>query len=495
MARAVGIEISATHVRAVTLASSYRQNGIENTAEVELTSGLSVREALQAVVRPLLGHGESIAVCMSGVGSYMLRVELPATALRQIEQVVPFELEARVPVDIEDLVQDFVLNRDKGPSEALSVLIAAAPIRNVRKVLDDCREVLGKEAERVGCGPLPLANLVPHLTKNFMDDPATVILDLGEKSSDILILQYGRPAFARTISQGVEKLPASADALVAAIKQSLMGWVSQTDRAVTAVYITGAGATMAGAESFLSQQLELAVLPLPPLNVSKAPEQTWESLARYSKALGVALGLGTRPIDPDLRAGPLSYQRGYAYFKEKAPLLSGLITAVFISVLFSNWATLRSLDREQKALTDQLEASTLQTLGKAATDPNEAQELLARRKSQEESDPMPHMDAFDVLVALSKAVPDKITHDIDEFDMQREHVKMSGIVGTAEEAQMIASNLKEQKCFQEVRLSKVVQVVNSDKQKYGLEWDVRCPEDEKTKPKKKKAEETAGGAR
>jgi len=275
----------------------------------------------------------------------------------------------------------------------------------------------------------------------------------------------------------------------------LLAWISQTDRAVSAIYVTGIGATMPGAESFLSQRLEVAVLPLPQLQVGKPADQSSESISRYSKAIGIALGLGVRPMDPDLRAGSLSYQRGYAFLKEKAPLLTGLVAAIFISFLFANWATLRSLDREQKVLTEQLEASSQQILGKAATDPAEALELLARRKAQEESDPMPHMDAFDVLVALSKAIPDKIEHDVEEFDMQREHIKMTGIVGTAEEAQMIASNLKELRCFQDVRLSKVVQVVNSDKQKYGLEWDVRCPEDETTKTKKKKSDDSAGGDR
>jgi general secretion pathway protein L len=134
-------------------------------------------------------------------------------------------------------------------------------------------------------------------------------------------------------------------------------------------------------------------------------------------------------------------------------------------------------------------------LVKAITDTAEARELLLKRKGLEESDPMPHMDAFDVLVAISNAIPSTITHDIDEFDMQREHAKMVGIVGIAAEAQQIASKLKEQRCFQDVRLSKVVQVVNSDRQKYGLEWDVRCPEDEVSKSKKKKPEESAGGVR
>ena len=162
MARAVGIEISATHVRAVWVVSSYRHNGIEKTVEVELNQAVDVREALASVIRPMLSHGESVALGISGLGAYLLRVELPATALRQIEQVVPFELEARVPVDIDELVHDFVLNRDKGTIDTISVLIAAAPLRIVRKAIEDCREVLGKEAERVGCGPLPLVNLKPY---------------------------------------------------------------------------------------------------------------------------------------------------------------------------------------------------------------------------------------------------------------------------------------------------------------------------------------------
>ncbi len=322
-----------------------------------------------------------------------------------------------------------------------------------------------------------------------------MILDLGEDCSDVLIIQQGRPAFARTIAQGIKNLPHSADALVAGIRQSLIGWLSQTDLAVSKIYLTGIGASMAGAESFLSQRLDVAVLPLPKLDVTYSPDATWESLSRFSKAMGIALGLGVRPNDPDLRSGPLSYQRGYAFLKEKAPLFAGLLTAMFISIVFANWASLRSLNREQRVLTDELELASQQILGKSITEPSEAQELLARRKALEESDPMPHMDAFDVLVAISNAIPDTIIHDIDEFDMQREHVKMSGIVGLAEEAQQIATKLKDQRCFQDVRLAKVVQVVNSDRQKYGLEWDVRCPEDEVSKTKKKKTDESGGGAR
>jgi general secretion pathway protein L len=495
MARAIGIDISTTHLRAVTVVSSYRNNVIERTAEVDLRESPDLREALTAAVVPMIGHGESIAVTISGVGSYLLRIELPATALRQIEQIVPFELEARVPVDVEELVHDFTVNRERGESEAISVLVAAAHVTKVRSFIDDCRASLGKEVERVGCGPLPLSNLIPYLPRDFSDDRATAILDLGEKCSDLIIMQQGRPAFARTISHGVDDLPASAEVLAASIHQTICSWVAQTDRVLSTLYLTGIGANVVGAESYLSQHLEISVLPLPKPSLSLSGDTTWESTMPYSKAIGVALGLGIRPLDPDLRSGPLAYQRGYAFLKEKAPLLAGLVTAMFISFLFASWAGLRSLNKEQVALKEELENVSQQVLGKALADPSEAHELLTKQKSLEESDPMPHMDAFDVIVAVSSAIPDTIMHDIEEFDMQREHVKMTGIVSTAEDAQQVASKLKEQRCFQEVKLSKVVQVVNSDRQKYGLEWDVRCPEDDQSKAKKKKPEESAGGAR
>ena len=383
MARAVGIEISTTHVRAVTVVSSYRHNGIERAAEVELNQTLDLSEALAVVVRPMLGRGESVAIGIPGIGAYLIRVELPATALRQIEQIVPFELEARVPVDIEDLVHDFVLNRGKGGADTINVVIAAAPLQRVRKIIEDCRSTLGKEAERVGCGSLPLANLVPYLPRSFTDDPATMILDLGERSSDILMVQHGRPAFARTISQGIESLPLSVEALAAAIRQSIMAWVSQTDYAVSKVYLTGIGATMAGAESFLSQRLEVAVLPLPKLDVSYLSEGDWESFSRYTKALGVALGLGARPNDPDLRSGSLLYQRGYAFLKEKAPLFAGLVAAMFISFLSASWGGLRSLNREQRVISDALETTSQQILGNATTDPIRGTTTSRRRKSLE----------------------------------------------------------------------------------------------------------------
>lgn len=489
MARLVGIEISATHVRAVTLVTSYRRTLVERMVEVDRGQTPELGEAVKLAAAGMVTHGESAAIALDGAMGYVQRIELPKTALRQLDQVVPFELESRVPVDFDELVHDYLMLRRQKKDDHVRLLAAAAPIERVRSVIEACRTALGRDVERVGCGALPLANLLGLLGDVGQGDAPVAIVDMGLRRIDVLVVQSGEAVFARTTSTGVGQLPEGARHIAASIRQTLLAFQAVGGDAVSTVYLTGEGAHVSGAEAYLSTEMRLPVLPVPmPVGFDVA-ESERHGLPRFTKAIAVALGLGSRPRDPDLRQGPLGFQRGYAFLKEKAPVLSGLVTAIGISFAFAAGAESRALTKQQEALVIELGQVTKAVLGEEATDVETAKELLQKRRALDESDPMPHMDAFDVLVEISNAIPPAIIHDIEEFDMQREHVKLTGIVGSASEAQEIASRLKEHKCFQEQRLGKVTQVVNSDRQKYGLEWDVRCPDDQSSKTSKKKSDE------
>jgi general secretion pathway protein L len=65
-------------------------------------------------------------------------------------------------------------------------------------------------------------------------------------------------------------------------------------------------------------------------------------------------------------------------------------------------------------------------------------------------------------------------------------VKLHGVVGSAEEAQNVATEIGKHRCVSNAKIGKITQVVNSDRQKYVLEYDLKCPEDQ---PKKKKKPE------
>jgi general secretion pathway protein L len=210
-------------------------------------------------------------------------------------------------------------------------------------------------------------------------------------------------------------------------------------------------------------------------------------LPRHAKAIGLALGAAGRGHDLDLRRGPLAFARGFSFLKEKAPLLVGLAGSVAVSFLFAMWAELRALGKDLESATAELERTTLAAFEKATADPNEAGELLEAAKNKAESDPMPHMDAFDVMVEISKAIPTSVTHDIEELDMQRGHVRMSAVVGTTADASLVRDKISETPCVADAKIQKVTQVVNGTKQKYVLEYDVRCPEDTPAAAKKKPA--------
>jgi general secretion pathway protein L len=487
MSRLIGIDIRATHVRAVLLQASYKRLSVLRMAEVDLASVETLEQALQACVLPLLQKGDMVATAIEGDAAFIHRIKLPATAHKQLAEVLPFELEAQVPVDLEELVYDYRVLKRPTPAAPFIAFVAAARIEYVRARIALIAAALGQEPERVGCGPLPLANLAALAPT--LDGPGPIALvDLGGTRTEVVLLANGEQVFARTLSRGVGGLPDTAPALAAELRQTVAAWASQGGEAVQAAYLLGGGAEAPGAADYLSFEVGIPIAPQPALALDGLTPDDVARLPRFSKAIALAIGLLGRPRDLDLRRGPLAFQRGYGFLKDKAPILVGLVAAVFISFLFSTWAELRSLSEQNEVLGRALTVLSKEALGAQAADAPTAREALTKALAQDGADPMPQMDAFGVIVAISNAIPMSMTHDIEEFDMGRGHVKINGVVGSTADAQAISTELGKDSCFDNVKISKISQVVNSDRQKYVLEFGVKCPGDASSKKTKKKSE-------
>ena len=83
---------------------------------------------------------------------------------------------------------------------------------------------------------------------------------------------------------------------------------------------------------------------------SRPTRQPAEALPWFAKAIGLALGLGPRPLDLDLRKGPLAFERGFAWVRDKIPVLAGLAMVVLVSFFFSAWAQLHGTSLDQDTL-------------------------------------------------------------------------------------------------------------------------------------------------
>lgn len=492
MAGFVGIDIGKTHVRAVSIGVGYKRLSLGKLEEVALDAVESLERAIQLVCAPLLEHADGVAVAIDGDQCFIQRITIPATAQKRLEEVLPFEIEAQVPVDIDELVFDHRSLRRKSSSDPVVVMTAAARIDAVRARIDLLKSAIARQPDRVGCGPLALANLASVVSPLRGPGPFALV-DLGAERTEVTVLVQGEAVFVRTLSQGVGGLPQTAGALASELRQTLLSAAVAVGGDLQAAYLLGGGSGATGAAEYLAYEVGVPVTPLPALELEGVTPEQAERLPRFAKALALALGASGRSRDVNLRQGPLAYQRGFGFLKEKLPVLSGLGAAIAISFVFSNWAQMRALEREHELLASQLAAVSHEVLGEEVTEAEAAGEALTKAQATEEADPMPTVDGFDIIVELSKVIPTSMVHDIEEFDMQRSKVKVTGVVGSTADAQTIATEIGKHPCVKDPKIAKITQQVGTEKQKYVLEIDVRCGEDKKpSSTTKEKQGEDAG---
>jgi general secretion pathway protein L len=496
MAGYVGIDIGRTHVRAAILSVGYKRLSLGRLEEVALDAVESLDRAVQIVAAPLLEHADALAVAINGDHCFMHRIAIPATASKRLEEVLPFEIEAQVPVDIDELVYDYRTLRRRDAKDPVVVMTAAARIEAVRARIDLISGALSRQPDRVGCGPLSLANLAAVVSPLRGPGPFALV-DLGAERTEVTVLEHGEAVFVRTLSQGVAGLPGTAAALASELRQTFLSAAVSLGSDLQAAYLIGGGSAAHGAAEYLAYEAGVPITPLPALELEGISEDRAGNVPRFAKAIALALGASGRGRDVNLRRGPLEFQRGFGFLKEKLPVLSGLGAAIAISFVFSNWAEMRALDREHEMLSAQLGALAHEVLGEPVTDAESATEALSRAQASEEADPLPQIDAFDMMVKLSEVIPSPVVHDIEEFDMQRGHLKVAGVVGSTADAQNIATEIgTKHACIKDAKIGKITQVVNSERQKYVLELDVRCVDPSK-KPKdaagKSSAEPESGG--
>lgn len=480
MSRVIGIDLRLSKVRAVVLKAVYRKLELEALSEESLADHATPADAVRACITRLGGldghRVDTIAASLDGSKVFVHLLTLPPSAEKRLEELLPFELEAQLPVDIDDVVYSHeLLPRPRGSKQALEVLTVSARIEHVRTRIEQIKGALAREPDRVGASAIELGQLV-HVCSLLRSPEPIVVVDVGEDGTDLCLLVGGSVRGARSLSLGVSAFPARAKTMTAQMRQTLAGFEALSGGPVKRLFVSGEGLELPGILPYFQAELGIETSPLPELSFEGMKENDRVRLPAFARALGAALH-GARGKGFDLRQGPLSFQRGYSYLKDRAPLLLGMSAAVVTSFLFSTWAEGRALDNEHAVLAAQLEQITRATLGEATSDPDEAQALLDRARKAKPEDPMPYIDGFGVAVAFAETLPADIKHDAEQFDFSKGKLKLRGIVDSTDQVQRIAKALDEHRCIENSTVTKISQVVNSERERYMLEADVRCPED------------------
>jgi type II secretion system protein L len=482
MPRILGLDIGTHAVRGTLVRTAVRRSELLQYLEVPIEEAHDPQgraDALRDSVRSLLDQlgqrsPDGVVAELDGHEASLRIVDLPAGAAKRVGEVLPFELEAVLPFPVEEAVVDYQpIERD---SETFRLLATAAPKSKVAARLEQLRDA-GADARELAVGAAALEGLTPVLPQLQTGGPH-VLVDVGEHTTDVCILREGRCHLARTLSSGMTSVrEGRRGALEAQLRHTLANYRAQGGAEPEVVFLAGDAASFPNATEWLGEiaGVECRVLPLPP--AEGADDST---RPRFARATALAGRVAYRGKRLDLRQGEFARPRAMGALRQHTRLIAICAAVVLLSFSFSSYARWAILADEREALRGELSRMTERLFDEEATTPDQARALLTGKAGP--SDPLPRFDAFDVLDAISRSVPDGITHDTRRLHIELEDkthkgsFEMEASVDSNSEAEQIRGQLNEHRCIEKANIGRITSGPGNEGRSYRLEAVVKCPD-------------------
>ncbi|MDF1660800.1 MAG: pilus assembly protein PilM, partial [Planctomycetota bacterium] len=188
-----GIDIGHTALKAVKL--NQRKEGLEIDQvayiPMEMGDGEDDRpEQVRAAVKTFLARhpirNERVIVSLPGLHAFSRFIKLPPVEAKKIGEMVVYEAQQQIPFPIDEVMWGHhMIDREYEPGEEIEVGIFAARKELLLGFLSELRDN-GVSPDIVTIAPLAIYNFV---TYNTNVDDATVILDIGAKHTDLIVVK------------------------------------------------------------------------------------------------------------------------------------------------------------------------------------------------------------------------------------------------------------------------------------------------------------------
>ena len=444
-------------------------------APISRAADQSETEAIRKAVGRVLSEAERapdrIVAALDGEAASLRLLDLPLGVEKKIAEVLPGELEAVLPFDIDEAVVDFqIVGRDETTIQLMAV---AAPRDNVAARLRQLQEV-GADPRELAVGAAVFDGL-GGLIGESLEGRTVLIIDVGAHATDFAVLTNGRCTFARTVSGGVDLVESGKRGLLgSALQRTLATYRAQRAEDPSLILLSGETAPMESARQWLSEQLgiECGTVPLP--SASGADEDT---LPKFAKAAALASRAITRRKQLDLRQGEFASKAAAGELRRHLRLIAVCVAAVLLSFIVSLGARYRVARTEHDELTQRLAEVSQDLLDEEVKSALHARELLTAGPRID--DPLPRFDAYDVLEAISESIPVEIQHDtrrmlieIDD-DGQSGRFEIQGTVGSIAERDTLVESLQAHRCFSNVDKGSISTAVG-DRKDYKVAVKVEC---------------------
>ncbi len=495
----VGLDIGANSIKMTRLeASLFRYEFLDFSehslpVNVDLPWEQLVSNVLQVLFSDRDMRADKVIVSFPGRHVSTRILTFPFSDRKKLEQALPFEIEGLIPLPIEEILLDYhVLEKGQEGARILSVFTEKKLIASHLALLREA----GIDPHAVLPGSVALANLWKELPSAGTGKPCA-ILDFGESETSLCILQGRHLRYARTwglgsalLTQALEKglsLPVAlarekkekeADLrpnptpggdseqewmaeiltralrpIVAGLRQSLLSVSKTLGMAVEELLVCGRGSLLKGLGPFLEEQLQVSVTPL---KLEGPVGEVLDAQGHPHGAAATSLGLAYHALR-DTAASKLNLRTGeYTYVSERAELkrqlISGGVMAAGLLLLLLIYAGLQVHYRTQEyeRVSKALDRMALEIFPEFRNLPAGAQRTSALRarleRERRERDlfvPLSPqgLSVLDVMLDLSKAVPDGVKIDVRELVIEGDRVRIDGEADSYNATEQFKQNL------------------------------------------------------
>ncbi len=293
-----------------------------------------VIKAVQDILNKFNVQSKSICTALAGQGTLIRYIEMPRMSLEDLKKSFHIEADRYFPFPKEQIYTDCYILNAKSRGNKMTVLVAAAK----RDMLDKRLGLLSQlqlQTHFVGLNPIAIANVfhVLNQTKKAREagaqakeeEGACALLDMGEVTSNLLILKDNMPRFSRDIFTGgrditkrmcnllgvdpaeaenvirnpkdnEEQVLTAVDAVVhnlcSELRLSFDYFITENNLPVERLLLTGGMSSLPKIKESMKNYLEIPVEQWNPaefLYIGEHVEE--ESFRRDVHQLGVALGL------------------------------------------------------------------------------------------------------------------------------------------------------------------------------------------------------------
>ena len=253
----LAIDIRSHGLSAVLLTTGLKTSTIEGAMVIPYKLELDQQDPLQAALIQLDGQlpmtDAAVIIGLPGNRSFYRSLVLPFDDPKKIRQIMAFELEPTLPIPVERIAFDFVINPQNGNAEILT----AATDRQYLDHILDIFAIVGLRPQLVVPGGFAMAATLanhPHMPEQYL------VMDIDLDQARLFALSQGRIRIVRSMQFDNSSADAGAQ-LALKIRQTLTGYNDTAAKAIspTTLYLTGATFSNDHLTEKLAQQLKMTL--------------------------------------------------------------------------------------------------------------------------------------------------------------------------------------------------------------------------------------------